>query len=453
MQKFKIAVSKHDKKFTLVLGAENESMARERVHREWYSILTVEKYIEEGNKHRFVFEANKNGKFQKGQIVGDDIFKIYIKLTKALWYEVLYLYDKEDSDASLDKKQQIINQLKEEFEIVQKWSKKSKKDQLREKIENSKEERKGLDNFYMKKQLDETYKLIDFILDKIEKLVTNPKFDIDQEWRDKLKNLYQSIIKLKKSTNIAKLREIWEKALLKVWELELKKVEVQKNDYLKGQLKQTNKLLKEIGSKEQFIEKNKDIKYIFNKFKDDIYSSLNSLKLEKKDKKLIDKKSHSYVKNRLFLKKYEQKLKENQSKVWKNIYFIFKNRDQKEDTYLRGRVIKQNIALLKAKQKGVGFSYTSVLKWYNLFLKGVFSFLSMCKNFILFTISIFSCFFLFKIATGKILLTNDIFSWYIIYVLLLILLFFVLEFWKNILSLWLNIVIFGFTAIFLVVNF
>ncbi|MBT3853845.1 hypothetical protein HOF65_08055 [bacterium] len=66
-----------------------------------------------------------------------------------------------------------------------------------------------MDNFYLKKELDETYKLIDFVLKKIQNMLdgTTP-IEIDDEQKERLKNVFNSIIKLKKSTNISKLKEV-----------------------------------------------------------------------------------------------------------------------------------------------------------------------------------------------------------------------------------------------------
>jgi len=61
----------------------------------------------------------------------------------------------------------------------------------------------------MKKELEETYRLIDFVLIKIKNILENAlEEDINFEKKDKLKNLFNSIIKIKKTTNINKLKEI-----------------------------------------------------------------------------------------------------------------------------------------------------------------------------------------------------------------------------------------------------
>jgi len=61
----------------------------------------------------------------------------------------------------------------------------------------------------LKKELEETYKLIEFILLKIRKIVEENEIkDLDISKKEKLKEIYNLIIKLKKTTNINKLKEI-----------------------------------------------------------------------------------------------------------------------------------------------------------------------------------------------------------------------------------------------------
>jgi hypothetical protein len=126
-------------------------------------------------------------------------------------------------------------------------------------------------------------------------------------------------------------------------------------------LKDTNKLLKKIGSKQQFIEKNKDIKKIFSGFVDDtkeyFKTTFNKSDSDVKKQK-VDESSYSYIKNERLLKKYKEKLSLNTKDVIKNIF----SSEKRKNILLRRRVIQQNILLLLAKKKGVSFSYTFIKK-------------------------------------------------------------------------------------------
>jgi hypothetical protein len=61
MPKYKITASKSQKKYTFVLNAENEKLARERIHNDGYSILESELFNESNIKRNtFIFKAEKN---------------------------------------------------------------------------------------------------------------------------------------------------------------------------------------------------------------------------------------------------------------------------------------------------------------------------------------------------------------------------------------------------------
>jgi len=61
MQKYKIVASKSQKKYTLVLSADSETEAKEKLHKEGYSILSVVLYDEEKaiQGKKFLFQIQK----------------------------------------------------------------------------------------------------------------------------------------------------------------------------------------------------------------------------------------------------------------------------------------------------------------------------------------------------------------------------------------------------------
>jgi hypothetical protein len=75
------------------------------------------------------------------------------------------------------------------------------------------------------------------------------------------------------------------------------------------------------------------------------------MKKEKDNKVSIDKHSHSHLKNMLFLKRYKEKLKENNLYIFKNLIIFLYNKEKRVDSFMRRRVIIQNITLLKAREK------------------------------------------------------------------------------------------------------
>ena len=373
MPKYKVSVSKWQKKYTIVLNADSDVLAKKKVHDEWYSILGVKKIDDtkiEG--HKFLFEAiDKNWGIKKWKVVANDPFKVYVKLREWLWYNVKFLYSEEDIDKSEWEKLDILENLKGQYELYFAHNKKNRSSDSKEHIKEKEVNKKKLENFYLKKELDQTYRLIDFVLIKLKNVLEKAEDkDVNKEKKEKIQKLYNAIIKVKKSTNISKLKEVWELALKKIWEIELSIVEKYKDKDSKKLLKETNSLLKKIGSKEHFVEKDKDISYILHKIWEKIKDKV-SFKMWKKSD-WLDRESTSYWKTKLLIEKYQEKQKQNKLNILKNFYVfilpIWKNKEKAENLILRKKVINQNIVILKAKVTGKLVSYTKVIKWYNNFL-------------------------------------------------------------------------------------
>jgi len=85
MQKYKIIASKSQKKYTLVLSADSESHAKDKLHKEGYSILSIENFSWDTIEwNKFIFQIQKEGEIKKWIIVGTDIFKAYVKLRQKM---------------------------------------------------------------------------------------------------------------------------------------------------------------------------------------------------------------------------------------------------------------------------------------------------------------------------------------------------------------------------------
>ncbi len=454
MKNFKLSVSKNGKKYTIVFKAETEKDARSKVHDEWYSILGIEEMSsKEDIWNTFIFTAKtEDGSLKKWKIVWDDIFKVYVKLRKNLEYNVLTLYSENDKNFSEEKKEKIIEDLKEEYNLLFTWKKKDNLDKLREKIKKDKEENTRNKNFYLKKELETTYKLIDFILVKLEKLISGSSWiDIDLEQKEKIKNIYNSIIKLKKSTNISKLKLIWETALIKIWEIELKELDEKHKNTSRNLLKETNTLLKKIGSKESFIEKNKDFWYKISLFINYIWGFLKWLKKKKKDE--VDKHTHLYVRNMLFLKRYKEKLNENTLFLMKKNFKLLFNKDLLTDLLIKRKVIKQNIILLKAKEKGVSYSYTFIKKWANIIVDYFIDFFSNIREYLFIVIFIYTVLFIISLNMNYYYnLYESNFEW-LFYFLVVFFIYLILYAVRNFILMIFSFAILFIVVIFWVVNF
>lgn len=456
MPNYKISVSKENKRYTIIFKAENEAIARERVHNEWYSILGVEEIeLKEKIWHAFIFEWYKNWELKHWKIVWEDIFKVYVNLVKNLEYEIYALYSEKDKDISLKEKDKIIEELKEEYDLLFKNRKKDKIDELRDKIKKEREENINIDNFYMKKKLEDTNKLISHVLSKLESLIIwNSIVKLNLEQKQKLENIYNSIIKLKKSTNISKLREIWEVALQKIWKLELENLEVTKDEKSREFLNETNKLLAQFGSKDKFVEKEKTVWYQFEQISSYIKNLFSNIKKKKVKKEEIDKESHSYIRTKLYLNKYEEKLRDNTIYTLKNFFKLFFNKNLREINSLKRSVIKQNIFLLKARLKWQVISYSFISKWIFWVFWVIYYFFDFFRKNLFYIIFIYVISFIFFFSFWNLFWLNLDFNFdWIFLIILLFISYIFLSLSKKIYFLIINFALFIFIVILGVINF
>ncbi len=465
MKKYKFSVSKWQNKYTIVISGETQDEAREKVHNEWYSILRVEEFKEDefqGEKFLFQIVDASTKEIKWGTIIGTDLFKVYLKLKKDLGYDIVSLFSEKDKNSTQTEKDRILSDLKEQLTLFEKSQTKTN---IGEEVKvNLKNSQLNTEGFHLKKELEDTYRLIDFVLKKLENLINNSgDFTISVEKKEKLREVYTNIIKIKKSTNISKLKQVWEVALVKIGQIELENIEVYQKEDARSLLKETNSLLKQIGSKEVFIEESKDLGKLLQKnvksFTDFFQKFKNIKEIFRSKKVEIDKTSYSYLKTVLLLKKYEQRLSQNTSEIISNFWvFLFpfgKNIEKKEYILLKRRVIKQNISLLKAKKSWKVYSYTFIKKGYSTVIGYFFHLLFTLKSYI-FGI-VYTYIFCFLISLNfyylKVGFIPEINIVWILYFTFFILFFVTISLSKNIITLAINFVFFSFLLIFGVVNF
>ncbi len=215
---------------------------------------------------------------------------------------------------------------------------------------------------------------------------------------------------MKRSTNLEKLKEIGELALTKIADIELQTVETKKDDASRDLLKETNTLLKQLGSNKHFVEHDKDIKKLAGETFHDIQASfsfkkyLAERKARKKARKNIDKESYDFLKTTLLLEKYQEKKKENAKDMRKNFTLFlnpFTSSSQKEHLLLKKRVLQQNITLLKAKRNGGVNSYTDIKKGYKKILEIMTNSLSFLSGTMLFAACIYIGFFVLSQVSSR----------------------------------------------------
>lgn len=454
MQKYKIVASKSQKKYTIILSADSETQAKEKLHKEDYSILSISKLTDkdiEGQK--FIFQVEHDGDIKNWVIIWKDIFKVYVKLKDELGYHILFLYPEGDeAHTNAQKKQKIMDQLEHWYELQKK------------RVKIKEEKQKWQESFYLKKQLDDTYKLIEQVLGKLDVIFNNKqKYHIDDETFLKLEHVYEKLVHIKWSTNLVKLKEIWELALVKIAQVELKSVEKKRNKESRELLKQTNTLLKKIGSNKQFIEPEKDFKKIFLDTLNRLTSAFSieeakkNYLAKKSSKKILDTQSYGFLKTILLLEKYKEKLDANSKEMRKNILLFlnpFNHSELKDKILLKRKVIKQNIQILRVKKTWGVSSYTWVKKWYHKILDQILLFILFLKKLVFTLICVYASIFLISIVWNiyiwDFLSINAQALWHF---LLFYLAFLLLYFSRNFFLFSINIVFFTFIFIFSTVNF
>lgn len=460
MKNFKIEISRWNQKFQLYKKAENELFLREELHKEWFSILSIETIDDISvSWEKFFFEIFKDWNLKTWTIFSNDIFKAYLKIKEELKYDLKFIYKNQES--SLEEKEKIIKDLNEKYYFYNTSNKKEiQKNQNEElKFENISVE-VNFDNFQMKKELDETYKIIEKVLLKLKSILELEESEyLNYEKREKLKDIYNLIIKLKTSTNIVKLKQIWEIALSKIWEIELYLIEVKKQIETKELLKETNKLLKQVWSKKTFIEKDKDLNYILNNFFINVLNFFKFLfeKKEKNKKIEIDKKTYIFIKNTTLYSKYNQKLKDINLEILKNIIIFIiptkKNIELKDNLTIKRKVILQNKKILQKRITWKSYSYVKLKKWYEYFLDKFHEYLKVFSNSFFLIIFIYSIFFITYLSLKNLWIINfEININWIFYLIYLIIWFILLNLSRNILLFIFNIVFLNFLFIFWVIN-
>gem|GEM_PF-3047976 len=124
------------------------------------------------------------------------------------------MFNEQDKDKKEEEKKEILKKIEEEYSLF--TNKSNKKEQILKKVEEEKNENILDQDFYLKKELYEVYKVTDFVLKKIQNLIQSELFEIPKEQKEKLIYIYNSLISIKNSRNINKMKEIIELALIKI---------------------------------------------------------------------------------------------------------------------------------------------------------------------------------------------------------------------------------------------
>ncbi len=407
MKNFKVSVIKWTKKFDIIRKRESENILKEELHKEGFSIVNVIEVweITEKSWSKFYFDINQNWQIKQWTIFSDDIFKAYLKIKDELKFDLLYIY--QNKNDSLEIKEKNIKTLSEQYKVYLETHKKELELEQKEQEKKQKVVKEELtEKYWLQKELQKAYVLLDKVLVKLKYFIEIQENDIITFSRkEKIKDIYNNIVRLKTSTNVSKLYQISEFALSKIWELELEILENKKDEEYRKLVKETNKLLKESWSKTQFIEKEKDIWYILKKIFEDLK---NKLKQEKKEKIVIDTKSSSYLKSKILYDKYKEKLKEIEKESLKNLFKIFiqkkENKELLEDLSIKKQIIKNNLFILKSRMNWSTFSYVKVVKWYSYISDLILDLILILHKYFI------NIFLLYSIFISLVFILNNVFN-------------------------------------------
>lgn len=179
---------------------------------------------------------------------------------------------------------------------------------------------------------------------------------------------------------------------------------------------------------------------------------------KQKPKFEIDKQTYIFLKNKLLLEKYNNKLNLINKEILNN-FLVFliptkENQEKKENLLIRKKVLLQNQKILQSRLTWKTYSYVKIMKWYDYFIDNFLKSLKFLTTPIFIIITTYSLLFcLFLLLNSLNIINYDInFTW-MFYFIYMILAFVILNLSKWILSLSFNIVILNFLFIFWVINF
>ncbi len=393
--KFKATCSKSNQRFVLVVEASSIEIAKNDLHQQGYSIIQIDPFDGDTGKEEdfFYFDViASDGTIQTGKIQSNDIFKAYVKLVEEMDYKVKYIYPMEG--ITEDEKMRITANVKSGYELSRKIDTDGTK--ALEMKRKAAEIKAKWEDIYenlpenIKKDLARYEKIIEDINAKIEKMLLENYEVIDSERQTRLRDLVQSLNQVKSSTNISRIHMIAEAALKKIGEIELqitnKRNIIEKEKYLE----ETNKLLKEIGSKDRIeaVKKEEAIDTI-QRFMNNVFSK----PTQDDSKKKIDKNTFVYFKNLRELNVYKKKLLETEITIMKQSLLL--RFSQVKRLILKRRLLLQNIQIIENRITNERISYTKITRGFEHYVDQFLRFFYELGEMFLYAIFIFTIFYIF----------------------------------------------------------
>ncbi len=216
------AVNKDGKKLSGVIGAVSENDARKQLNTFGISILSINKSAETPKKtptsepgtseelDKFEFEAfDKTSQKVLGTIPASNRYKAFKRLVEEYQFEVAYVVPAGTSkEAKLLAKKEGLEVLKAEYEA-----------QHASEASEEEDEEKVSEEFEAKRQA--LLQRVDFILEKIKKLLATYEKDINPETKKIIQDYIDKLLRIKSSTNLDYIEHTSEELLKKIQDQEL----------------------------------------------------------------------------------------------------------------------------------------------------------------------------------------------------------------------------------------
>ena len=203
--------------------------------------------------------------------------------------------------------------------------------------------------------------LIEKIVIKIEYLVANFSEQLGEDRMFRLKELITALKQLKNIQNLDKLKLLGEAALERVGHLEMELIEKGFITDRKEALKDTNVLLKGIGSSKRMVLPEDDFvvqaKIFWKGFREN-YLSKAAVKAGSAVLGETSTNEFLYFKNVRELKAYETKRAEINHELLRGMFSI--KGEKRERLVLKRKIIEQNIELLSSRIKNRSVSYVKI---------------------------------------------------------------------------------------------
>lgn len=213
----------------------------------------------------------------------------------------------------------------------------------------------------MERQVIKYHALIEKIVIKVEYLAANFVEQLGEDRIFRLKELITALKQLKNIQNLDKLKIVGEAALERVGQLEIELIEKGFIKEKKEALKDTNSLLKNIGSSKRMVLPEDDFvvqaKIFWKGFRDN-YLSKATMKAGASATGEASTNEFLYFKNVRELKAYETKRAEINHELLRGMFSI--RGEKRERLVLKRKMIEQNIELLSSRIKNRSVSYVKI---------------------------------------------------------------------------------------------